>query len=272
MASRRLNHYKNRVIIPFLVLPLCCTAFVSLKNAVPPLGIGTKGHKMVETCLWASSVSCQEKLDFRAPKLSDVDPIADLLVECFETDLKWFEWPEREIRRKRYQDMLQKFFLRRIEQADSNSSNSENNKNLFMLLAESSNNKNGKDEDKKMVGFVQIGPLPPPPGFSATTAEEDSTQQQEDKPQDEEGPELLPNDVPYIANLCVRSSHRKSGIGKKMVDICLLWLDKQQQSSVFIAVDSDNVVAKNFYERLGFVGIDPGKKLSKDYYYKTISE
>jgi len=166
-----------------------------------------------------------------------------------------------------------------------------------MLLVESPKN------DNQIVGFVQLGSLPPPPGFSTPAATATTAAPQNDDPvqalwngvpinapprqsDDDEDDD----DVPYIANLCVIPSYRKSGIGKKMVDICLRWLDKRDEDydNVFIAVESNNFLAKRFYERIGFVSIIPPDKnknsnskgnnnknpvaSQRDYYYRSISK
>ena len=201
-----------------------------------------------ENILFANSSSksgstTSQNLQYRAPKLADVDNISNLLVDCFESELKWFEFPEREARRKRYRDMLQKSFLRRMNDEGSTVS--------FMLMVEFPSEKNP-------VGFVQMGMLPPPPFFG------DPSDDSEDKTKD----------VPYIANLCVAPSYRKSGIGKKMVEICIRWLEKRGNFvNVFIAVDADNFAAKCFYEGIDFVWIEPPEKNinpTRDYYYRPI--
>ncbi|CAB9509720.1 expressed unknown protein [Seminavis robusta] len=183
--------------------------------------------------------------------MADIEPVADLLVDCFETELKWFEFPEREARRKKYRDMLQSSLLRRIQKASS--SEDETTQSLsFMLLVESA-----KEPGNKMLGFVQVGMLPPPPGFQPTNDDSD---------------QAITKDVPYIANLCVLPSNRKHGIGKKMVDICTRWLAKKEQQNVFIAVESDNLVAKRFYQGINFAWIEPpGVSSQRDYYYRPIS-
>ena len=170
--------------------------------------------------------------------------------------------------------MLQKSFLRRIEAAESN--NDDDDVGLsFMLMVESA-----RRGEKQLVGFVQLGLLPPPPGFptdkNATTTDQD--------PAIWNGIplEILERapDVPYIANLCVLPSCRKTGMGKKMVDISLRWLNKRDKgfSNAFIAVDSDNFLAKRFYERIGFIWIAPpddgSTKLvaaKRDYYFYPLS-
>ena len=212
--------------------------------------------------------------------------------ECFETELKWFEFPEKESRRKRYRDMLQKSFLRRIESAQSSSSKSGDTTDdiSFMLMVEDT-------EKKQIVGFVQLGGLPPPPGILlAETTTKDRTTTTEAAPEKEEAttwngiPVTIAQeqqgtaDVPYIANLCVLPSCRKSGIGKKMVGVCMRWLDKKfgsndsvDISNVFLAVESDNFPAKRFWERIDFKWIAPpddgSKKIAvatRDYYFRPL--
>ena len=175
----------------------------------------------------SSALFATKDLEFRAPKVSDVDAISELLVECFETDLQWFEFPEKDLRRKRYRDMLQSSFLRRInEQPGEKKSLS-----FLLLVAQAS----------QIVGFVQIGSLPPPPGFLDTDNEDTTVSTSRSS-----------EDVPYIANLCVLPKLRKSGVGKKMVDICQKWLARRDFENVFIAVEYDNMGAKKFYQRQGF--------------------
>jgi ribosomal protein S18 acetylase RimI-like enzyme len=126
----------------------------------------------------------------------------------------------------------------------------------FMLMVES-------PEEKKPVGFVQVGMLPPPPFFQ-TESETDAPSSKEENNKD----------APYIANLCVLPSYRKSGIGKKMVDICIRWLQKREVcNDVFIAVDAANFGAKRFYEGIDFVWIEPPEmNPSRDYYYRRIQK
>lgn len=278
-----------------LMSSVSCSAFVPSKELWIKRNGNTyvpdDGHSRPNSCslgyLSASSnkVAQDESLAFRAPKPSDVEAISDLLVDCFETELKWFEFPERESRRKRYRDMLQKSFLRKLEAAESNDGGPASLS--FMLMVESA-------KDNQIVGFVQLGQLPSPPGFTTTTTTTD-VDGDDDRPTGTD-PDQEPvtwngipveitqqaPDVPYIANLCVLPSCRKSGIGKKMVDISLRWLDKKQGENndnpkVFIAVDSDNFLAKRFYERIGFVWIEPpddgsGKLVAakRDYYFRSV--
>jgi ribosomal protein S18 acetylase RimI-like enzyme len=172
--------------------------------------------------------------------------------------------------------MLQSSFVRRMENAlETDPTNLS-----FMLLVE---------KNAKSVGFVQIGMLPPPPGFQGNGIDDDTS---ESEPVLWKGiPVNLPNpqramDVPYIANLCVRPSCRRSGLGKKMVDICMKWLairssqdDKSNNiQNVFIAVEADNLRAKRFYLGNGFIWIEPpttdlavGAVAKREYYFRPIS-
>jgi ribosomal protein S18 acetylase RimI-like enzyme len=196
--------------------------------------------------------------------------------ECFETELKWFEWPEREARRKRYRGMLQSSFVRRMETALETDTT---NLSLMLLV----------EKNAKSIGFVQIGMLPPPPGFQGNVNSSNSI---ENEPVLWKGvPVNLPDppgalDVPYIANLCVLPSCRRSGLGKKLVDVCIKWLAKRNiqddksnnLQNVFISVDADNLGAKRFYLGNGFNWIEPpttdlavGAVAKREYYYRPIS-
>lgn len=244
-------------------------------------------------------------VNFRALKVTDIEAVSNLLVgkslanpcwqssallmplflfpsfvlfpsECFETELKWFDWPERETRRKRYRDMLQSSFVRRMEKALETDTT---NLSLMLLV----------EKNAKMVGFVQIGMLPPPPGFQSSNGIPDNSS--ETRPVLWKGvPVNLPNpqsslDVPYIANLCVLPPSRRSGLGKKMVDICIKWLAKRNNQdentnnlqNVFIAVAADNLGAKRFYLGNGFTWIEPpiadsavGGVAKREYYYRPV--
>ena len=174
--------------------------------------------------------------------------------------------------------MLRSSFLKRIEK-ESEASTDTTNLSLMLLV----------EKDAKTVGFVQVGMLPPPPGFHG---EKIDTNEIQPSVFWNGVPISLPSqkistDVPYIANLCVVQSCRRSGFGKKMVDICIKWLIKRQNQdnnktnqlqNVFIAVESDNLVAQEFYHGMGFTRIEPSTKASvvglqkkREYYYRPIS-
>jgi ribosomal protein S18 acetylase RimI-like enzyme len=145
------------------------------------------------------------------------------------------------------------------------------------------------EKNAKSIGFVQIGMLPPPPGFQGNVNSSNSI---ENEPVLWKGvPVNLPDppgalDVPYIANLCVLPSCRRSGLGKKLVDVCIKWLAKRNiqddksnnLQNVFISVDADNLGAKRFYLGNGFNWIEPpttdlavGAVAKREYYYRPIS-
>lgn len=149
-------------------------------------------------------------------------------------------------------------------------------------------------QKKQFVGFIQLGGLPPPPGFLPAGPTQDRTTTEAASKKEETtawngvpvtiSQEQGAADVPYIANLCVLPSCRKSGIGKKMVGVCMRWLDKKfggntgvDTSNVFLAVESNNFPAKRFWERIGFKWIPPpndgSKKLevaTRDYYFRPL--
>lgn len=66
--------------------------------------------------------------------------------------------------------------------------------------------------------------------------------------------------VMIIDNVGVNDTHRRQGIGTKVIQKALLLAKKHEVDSVELNVNKDNLPAKNLYEKMGFT------KTNKDYY------
>eukprot|EP00607_Mallomonas_marina_P006030 CAMPEP_0182430422 /NCGR_PEP_ID=MMETSP1167-20130531/40418_1 /TAXON_ID=2988 /ORGANISM="Mallomonas Sp, Strain CCMP3275" /LENGTH=203 /DNA_ID=CAMNT_0024615497 /DNA_START=260 /DNA_END=871 /DNA_ORIENTATION=+ len=105
----------------------------------------------------------------------------------------------------------------------------------------------------KIVGFAEIYHTHKNP-IAETTDTEDSSGS--DTTNDElcdiyEPCDYLPK-YAKIANLAVSSSVRRKGVGKQLLQCCLLYASEKGFDNVSLAVDQDNVDALNFYSRSGF--------------------
>eukprot|EP00953_Heterococcus_sp_UTEX-ZZ885_P005139 3246-Heterococcus_DN1.PRE.4 len=64
---------------------------------------------------------------------------------------------------------------------------------------------------------------------------------------------VIPDDVPYLANLVVAQSARGQGLGAKMVKLAELLVAKKwptSQEQLFVAVEEQNAAALRLYEQL----------------------
>lgn len=181
-------------------------------------------------------------VQIRSMKLSDVEAVSQLLVDTFEADLQWFEFPEKSSRRRRYRDAL----AARLQDTSGSS-------HLMALATLPQGKYDG------IVGFVEAGFLPKP---AREVTPEMRQQASEEEPTDAEtkmtlGDLLKANradDAPYLANLCVSSESRRLGLGRRLVALGIKWAEKQEgeHERVFVKVDLANTQAAAFYERLSF--------------------
>lgn len=58
----------------------------------------------------------------------------------------------------------------------------------------------------------------------------------------------------YIASLAVADSHRRQGVARRLIDLALV-AARMNHRDVFVDTHRDNVVARRFYERVGFVQV-----------------
>jgi ribosomal protein S18 acetylase RimI-like enzyme len=56
----------------------------------------------------------------------------------------------------------------------------------------------------------------------------------------------------YVSNLYVMKTHRKKGIGKKLLNISLKWLKENKVKYISLEIHLKNKKALNFYRGLGF--------------------
>tara|TARA_B100001971_G_C18240786_1_gene570721 strand:- start:1976 stop:2437 length:462 start_codon:yes stop_codon:yes gene_type:complete len=56
----------------------------------------------------------------------------------------------------------------------------------------------------------------------------------------------------YVSNLYILKSHRKKGIGKKLLDISLKWLKENNVKYISLEIHLENKKALEFYRNLGF--------------------
>ena len=178
----------------------------------------------------------------RAAKISDRDKIAELLTSTFEAPLlKWYELPELLARKSKYQVAIGKRLhdSRRTPQ--------------LMVVAEAM--EVGGEGGGRLVAFAEVGMLPPPPGYDSSGATGETLGSEEAS--------RCSADVPYLANVVVSGDARRSGLGRRIVDVCARWAAKttsEENGMIFATVDErevTNLPAKRFYESLGFTAIPP---------------
>ena len=58
---------------------------------------------------------------------------------------------------------------------------------------------------------------------------------------------------PYLISMWVAPSHRRHGVGKRLVDAVLDWARSRGAKQITLEVTTTNVSAIRFYESLGFV-------------------
>ena len=174
---------------------------------------------------------------YRAAQPKDLKPIVDLLVEAFESHLKWYEFPEKDYRKSRYLKAISKRMIM-MEKTGTH--------NLIVGIA----------GDGKVAGFVESGMLPPP---RKNNPEELATAPCQIKEE--------VDDVPYLANLCVLKSCKRQGIGRRLVELTSDWANENNHEVIFAAVDEENAEARSLYESMGFVRVDFGEGLSRRVFY-----
>jgi len=63
---------------------------------------------------------------------------------------------------------------------------------------------------------------------------------------------ISPNDVGELDSIYVEENYRGTGIGKKLMEMSLEWLDQNGIDDIFIIVAAGNENALNFYNEFGF--------------------
>jgi len=92
-------------------------------------------------------------------------------------------------------------------------------------------------DNESVCGFLEVGFLPSPIPVSVTWA--GATVQQV-------------TDVPYLGNVLVHKEYRRRGIGTRLVRIGEKVCQKWKEGMLWLAVDSDNLVAFEMYKSMGF--------------------
>lgn len=67
-------------------------------------------------------------------------------------------------------------------------------------------------------------------------------------------------DTYLISYLSVEKEHQSMGIGTKMMNFAWKYVKQQKKKRMFLEVDYENVKAKNFYKKMGFIENGIGHK------------
>ena len=207
----------------------------------------------------ARGIATTGDLAIRRACARDAPLVAELLAETFEAPtLRWFEFPERLRRMRRYRQAIES----RIGKED----------HLSLVAVRSPGD--------EVVAFVEAGMLPPPPGALVGTWEAAGCTPKDlvAHPAEQNGdvafnsagvissageeaqaapPPPPPDDVPYLANLCVSSALQRRGLGGRLVAAASAWAQERSHGAVYVAVDRGNTGARALYGRLGFMEVAP---------------
>ena len=209
----------------------------------------------------------EPKISYRMAKLPDVSHIAELLYSVFEDDEgetdgesqgetaesedddannNMFMWDslaeeksEPQLSREEQLEIIQQNLSKRMVDAKKEDSLP----HLFLVATIPSTE---KQEDNRVIGFLEMGTLPPP----------------------------IPNspigkvELPYIGNVAVSNDVRRRKVGSTLVKlatkIATKWCAPSSETPfppfLFLSVERDNVDALKFYDRLGFEELSTAKK------------
>jgi GNAT superfamily N-acetyltransferase len=171
----------------------------------------------------------------RAARVSDAEAIAELLTAVFEAPLlKWYELPERQARRGRYQQAIG---ARLVAGRSGGAGGVDEGQQQFMVVAEAVSDSGGggiggvlggfgggsAGESGELVGFAEVGMLPPPPGYLDSLLAEPDEESSSEGSGGVGGGVISSADVPYLANLCVAGAARRQGLGRRLVELCSKW-------------------------------------------------
>jgi ribosomal protein S18 acetylase RimI-like enzyme len=73
-----------------------------------------------------------------------------------------------------------------------------------------------------------------------------------------------PGPVPELVSMWVHPGHRKSGVGRALVDEVVAWVAQHGFDEVRLMVAAENDAAERFYERIGFSRTDYSQPLPHD--------
>lgn len=207
-------------------------------------------HNLLMRLIWSVILTlCGEEfvtslsdVSFRPPRRSDAPLIAELLTNSFEAHLQWYEFPEKNIRLKKYLRAIEGRFFDRREGTGH-----------VGVVAET--------PDGRIIGFAEAGLLPPPVDY----VDPDAPGARNYLHNEESAKEL-----PYLANVCVADSFQRRGIGKELVDLICNWSAMQHHSHIFAAVEPENLAAQAMYTSLRFTQIEMRLKKRRLYYSRAL--
>ena len=108
------------------------------------------------------------------------------------------------------------------------------------------------DGDSKLVGCVECGLLPPPPRSWKAKAAGGGEAGADAATAAPAPPTTPPADVPYLANLVVRPSCRRAGLGRQLVVATEECARAWGHTELCIKVDRQNFDARRLYDRMGY--------------------
>jgi len=169
-------------------------------------------------------------IKYRNLQEQDITSVAELCSAVFDGGEGWREADEnfneiesvegnREAINQRYHELVLK---------DSIMSHKEGNPHAMIVAV---------NENKTICGYLEVGFLPCPVPVSVERAGALVNQV---------------TDVPYLGSVLVHKDHRRRGIGTGLVRIGEMVCSGWREGSLWLNVDSDNLVAIALYKHMGF--------------------
>jgi ribosomal protein S18 acetylase RimI-like enzyme len=171
------------------------------------------------------SLAPTPRIQVRPALRQDVPQVAELMVAAFEPRFRWFKFPERSLRKKKY---LSAIGARIISTDDVYHQ---------CWVAE-------EIATRQIVAFTEVGMLPSPSPYANRTPSSESESSNCE-------------DVPYIANLCVASAFQRQGIAQSLIVVASDWAGQLMFDEIFCTVDCENLAARGLYERCNFNLVPP---------------
>jgi len=176
-------------------------------------------------------------LVYRNVKTADMDAVASLCSEAFDGPFAWHQALAKQQSVKEYKAQLSDR-LTNMVQRDA--------KHAMVVALDGS----------EVVGFLEVGMLPSPlandDDDAIDIAAADATPPRSVWEEVAEESRVSRAEVPFLGNVAVAPSHRRQGIGARLVRVGMKVAEKWGDNELWVAVEARNAPAISMYQKLAF--------------------
>jgi len=176
-------------------------------------------------------------LVYRNVKTADMDAVASLCSEAFDGPFAWHQALAKQQSVKEYKAQLSDR-LTNMVQRDA--------KHAMVVALDGS----------EVVGFLEVGMLPSPlandDDDAIVTSAADATPPRSVWEEAAEESRVSRAEVPFLGNVAVAPSHRRQGIGARLVRVGMKVAEKWGDNELWVAVEARNAPAISMYQKLAF--------------------